>query len=245
MRISYDSGDWTSPQKMGDRRRILPIPQIGDIYEAFEQDYTIARSAFAALPFNTESEDVPATYLQSESPAKDLGNEKMSWTRTYYPVPPDWSESNTFAPTFPGFPGYIITPSNTSARGRLPFSPTGGVDSRIYYEYFMVGPGQTYETDADIPLNEVQEFVFTDNPTIPNQSVVPAAGLNFGTQYWAPTTPTQEEYKTWITNAAANGWATGKVWLAEANPGQYVVQCNKERLVGNIWCRITRAVLAQ
>lgn len=250
MRTSYNSGDWSTEQKLGDRRRIVPIPQISDVYEAFEQDYTIERASFAPTAFNTASPDDAVSYLQSESPGIDLNNEKMKWTRGYYPVPPDWSESGTFAPVFPGFPGYIITPSNTAVRGRAPFSPPGGVDCRIYYEYFMVGAGQTYASDADIPLNEVQEFVFTDNPTIPNNSVVPAAGLNFGSQYWAPTTPTQELYKIWMTNAAALGWASTRAgtWPGGMVPntdGQYVVQCNKERLIGNIWARITRCILAQ
>lgn len=242
MRSSFNSGDWSTEQKYGDRRRIVPIPQISDIYEAFEQDYTIARASFASTPFNTASPDDATAYLQSESPASDLGNEKMKWTRGYYPIPPDWSESTTYAASFPGFPGYIVTPSNTSVRGRNPFSRL--VDCRVYYEYFMVGPGQTYNSDADIPIFRPQDWVFTDNPTLMNASVVPAAGLNFGSQYWAPTTPTQEEYKDWITHAAADGWDSGKAWLGEANPGQFVVQCSKERLMGNLWARITKAVQA-
>lgn len=243
--ITYRSSAMTTAAKFGDQRAIYPISRIADIYEAFEQDYSILRESFATTPFNTASPDNPAAYLQSENGVQDISGGIRKWTRTYYPIPPDWSTAGTFAPTFPGYPGYVIPPTSTATRGRNPFSPPGGVDCKIYYEYFMVGTGQTYATEMDIPLYPVQQFPFDADATIQNNSVVPAAGLNFGTQYWGPTTPTQETYKTWITNAAALGWASGKVWLGETNPGQFVVQSTREQLAGNIWARVTRAVLAQ
>ncbi len=246
MRTQYIAGDWTVAEKYGDRRRIVPIPQIEDVYEAFEQDYTIARASFDTEPLNTASPDDATAFLQIESSGQDLGNEMMRWTRGYYPIPPAWDDWGTFAPTFPGFPGYIILPNAGAAanQGRNAFS--NNVDCRIAYEYHMVGPGQTYANAGLIPLNPVQTYYPTANPTFYAPSVVPAAGVGFGSQYFLPTTPTQEDYQAWMANAAAHEWESGTATTPGPNgQGQIVVQCNRERLIGNLWALVTRYVLAQ
>jgi len=243
--ILYRSAPMDNAQAVGDKRDFFPIYKLKDTCRAFRQDFEQLSSAFTSLPLNTPHPDDGSFFLQDESEGNDRQAYIRQWTRTYYQIPGNWSTAGTFAPTFPGFPGYIVLPNSSATQGRNPFTPTGGVDCKIYYEYFMVGTSQTYASELDIPLYPVQKFYFTANPTLPCQSVVPAAGLSFGDQYWLPTTPTQEEYKTWIANATADGWDSGKVWLGETDPGQFVVQSTREQLAGNIWARVTRAVLAQ
>ena len=252
----------TTAAAAGDVRKFYPVPQIEDQCYGIEQDFEVLSSSFAALALNTPHPSDATCFLQSETPTGDQGGFITRWTRRYYQIPPGWDDSENYAAKFPGTPGYAILPNSGSAGllGRNSFTPPGGVDSRMHWDYFMVGAGRTYASADLIPLIPVQVYYPTAEPTQFGDSVVPAAGLTFstesgGSQYFLPTTPTKETYFGWVTNAAAHGWAsgyddgTGK-WQAAGqplvtNPGQIVVECRKVRLMGNIWGRMTRYVLAQ
>ena len=246
--IKYTGSLMADAAKCGTLRRFFPIPQISDLCYAFKQDYEQNRASFAALALNTVSPDDATAFLQNESDLQDQDGEVVKWTRSYYQVPPSWDDWDNIAYTFPQTPGYIVLPSGVSNPvGRNPFTPIDGAKCRIRRDYFMVGAGQTYANEGAIPEIAVQTYVGQLNPTffLEPPQVVPAANLVVGTLLYLATVPSKETYFGWVANAKALGWASGRAGTADVNPGQIVISCKPERLVGNIWARVTPYILVR
>lgn len=240
----------TVASKCGTLRKFFPIPQIEDLCYGFRQDYEQDRASFVAVPLNTASPDDATAFLQNETELTDSGAEIVKWTRTYYQIPPSWDDWENVSYTFPQYPGYIIlsaiNPPAANQQGRDPFTPANGVTCRVHRDYFMVGAGQTYATEGLIPVIPVQTFHGLLNPNFyssPTQ-VTPVGGIVIGNTQYLESVPNRTVWDGWVANAAAQGWASGRVGTADANPGQIVISCKPERLMGNIWASVTRYILA-
>lgn len=260
--IFYRSAPQTDAAPVSDKRVFFPIPQISPLCAAWKQDFQQLRANFVALAFNTPHPDDPSFYLQNENETSDSGALITKWTRSYYQIPPSWDDYETISFTFPKTPGYLVLVSGQSGLiGRDPYTPPNGVVARNHRDYFMVGAGRPYVTAANIPLIPVQAFVGKLNPqfyTSPPQvvdNIDGNGGTTIGTTQYFETVPNKTTYFGWVSNAAAYGWSSGYddgsgKWQATGqpaviNPGQIVISCKLERLMGNIWARTTSYVLAQ
>ena len=179
-----------------------------------------------------------------------------------FQVPPSWDEPQAFVYTFPGYPGYLLGQGGTTnpalaGRPAFPFN----VQSRLQHDYYIVDPNGLVTGKKDAagnPLNIVTSsdlipiiqrtlYYVIGNTTlfIDPPSVVPVGGLNVGSTFYFETVPNQATYKTWVANATSLGWSSGRVGTADTSPGQLVAEMSVPmRLVGNIWMRTTRYVLA-
>jgi hypothetical protein len=245
--ILYRSTSQTDAAAASDIRKFFPIPQIEDLCYGIEQDFEQLSTVFAALPLNTVHPTDATCFLQSESQTNDKGAFIGRWTRKYYQIPPSWDDWENQSYTFPGTPGYLNVGQGGNYIGRNAYTPVNGVKVRVHRDYFMVGAGQTYANEGLIPDIAVQTYVGQLNPQYfwDPPSVIPAAGITIGNTTYLASVPSKENYFGWVTNAAANGWASGRVGTADANPGQIVISCKPERVMGNLWARVTRYVLAQ
>jgi len=248
--IQYTGSTMAVASKSGALRKFFLIPQIEDLCYGFRQDYQQAASSFAAVALNTVSPDDATAFLQNETELADMGAGMVQWTRTYCQVPPAWDDWENVSYTFPQYPGYIrlssSSPPAANQQGRDPYTPVNGVTCRVRRDYFMVGTGLTYATEGAIPVISVQTFHGLLNPnfyTSPTQ-VTPVGGIVIGNTQYLESVPNRTVWDGWVANAAASGWACGRVGTADANPGQIVISCKPERLLGNIWARVTRYVLA-
>jgi hypothetical protein len=219
-----NDGTFTSATLDGPGRKSFPIP--GDnVSFIVEQEFLAAFANFAPLALNTAHATYTDAYLVSESPLQDLGGGIAKWTRTYAQVPAARNEFETFSYQFPGLLGSSNPPYDQywvadTGGGRDP--RTEVVTSRLHYEYFLIGDGGAYATVADIPQISAQEYTLVANPNARIPYLL-AAGI-----YLSDSTPTKEAYLEMID--------AGTELVAEDS--------RVERYMGNIWCRITRYVVA-
>lgn len=192
------------------------------------QDYTCQRDSFIPLALNTAHPDDSNFVLVKEDNFQNLGGDIVQWTRTYAKNPAAWDNEGsysepggTMAYAFIGFVG--VTGINVDAvTGRERQVQTVGV--RLHREFFLTGPGQTYEDPNDIPIIEEQEYFYGD----------PSDGLKTDFLGDSPpldeeTTPSRTEYVAMITGG-------------DEIPVQASVVT---RWMGNIFMRETRYVLAK
>ena len=258
--LLYRADDRSTARAVSAARYFFPIPPIedesapgaGDQCYGIEQDFEIAQTSFKALAKNTVHPVDTTCFLQDEAVTSDKGAQVLRWTRRYYRVPRSWDDWENISYTFPAFPGYLVLPSGaTTPIGRGPQTPPNGVKCRVHYDYFMVGTGQTYQTEGDIPDIAEQTYVGAANPTFRQDPPLVAdnigglGGTLVGTSLYLQTVPDKTTYSAWVANAAANGWAAGRVGTTDANPGQIVISCKPQRVMGNLWARVTKYVLAQ
>ena len=226
---------------------VLPFPS-GD-KSKLEQEFQQQNDSWAATAFNTVHAEYPGYYLQAESPRADIGGGMVKWRRTYMAVPPSYSFWENISYTFPAYPGYLILPSGSSTPvGRGTVTPPNGVTCRVQYDYFMVGSGQTYATFGLIPDVAVQTYKGLLNTyfSIEPPMVVGPGSVHIGTMYFLETVPNQSTYQAWVANAAAHGWASGTAAAPGAyGQGQICVSCKPQQIIGNIWARVSKFVLAQ
>ena len=232
--------------KRGTIRKFFPIPRLSASCYAFYQDYQQNRSNFAATALNTSSPDDAAAYLQNESELRDEGGELVSWTRSYYQIPPAWDDSQTYTYSPIGYSGYMPDPTtglisgSLAGRLRIPRKFT----ARVHRDYFMVGTGQTYATASAIPIYRGQVYYIANNPTSFFDY------LSDGGASWPfATVPTRTNYEAWkaitaptgaqITAGIATGIAcTGAI--ANAQGGEIIAEDSSlENYAGNIWARVT------
>lgn len=249
--LLYRSAAQTDAVAVSDIVKFFPVPQIGDLCYGIKQDFEQLSTSFVPLAHNTVHPNDATCFLQLEEQTTDQGALLTHWTRSYFQIPPSWDDWENTSYTFPQYPGYTIQPGVAATPvGRDPYTPANGVKCRVHYDYFMVGSGQTYANEGLIPDIPVQTFSGKLNPqyfSSPPQVVdnVADGGTLVGNSFYLESVPNKTLYLSWAANAAANGWASGRVGTADANPGQIVISCKPERLAGNIWARITRYVLAQ
>lgn len=256
--ILYRSSAQTNPQAVSDVRKFFPIPQIEDLAYGLEQDFEQLSSNFIPPLLNSPHPTDGTCFLQSVSGGSDKGAYITQWTGKYYQVPPGWDDWENVSYTFPSFPGYLQLPSGVlNPIGRGPYTPPNGVVCRVHHDYFMVGPGRTYTDASKIPIVPVQSYVGKLNSTFFNDPpmVVPVGNITVGSSEFLESVPNQGVYQGWVTNAAAQQWAAGYdngsgLWQVPGQagvvlPGQIVISCKLQRVMGNLWDRVTRYVLPQ
>lgn len=217
--------DLTIPIATGGRRISFPID--GDpTAQILEQDYQQGIDDFVPLDLNTPHPDFPTFYLIAETEIQNLGAGLGQWTRRYATLPAARDDYETFAYRFPGLLGAYNPPYNQywvndPGDGRDPRTDT--VNSRLAYEYFLIGPGQTYTAAGDIPIIPAQQYTLVGNDNVVINYLL-AAGV-----YPDDSTPTKEDYLAMI--------AAGTELVAEDS--------RVERWQGNIFQRVTRYVKAK
>lgn len=238
--------------------RLLTVFDGDNAVYVLEEDYVISLPSFASLALNTAHASPYATYyLVKESELRPVGvSDVVMWTRTYAQIPATRSDWSTFAYRFIGYAGTMGVNNplpgqgTTYTPGRLPF--TQAVPCEIVNEYFMVGTGGSYTDAGSIPVILGQKYfspvgsvaitsgVATFTPTytpgstqyiatgIPTDYITAASGDDF---YFVPipTTPTRKQYET-----------------LRANGTQIVTEDSSiSRWMGNIYCRVTKKVIAR
>lgn len=221
MAAIYIDGDFDVAKPCSQRRLSAPFPGVStDLL--IEQDFIQFFANFSPLAINTADSGtgaVSGAYLVEETPLQDLGGGVAKWTRVFAKVPSTRSEFESFIYHFPGYSeAYINGVPQDSSGYRRPFDLT--VTSRMQYDYFITGSGQTYTTPQAIPTNIRQRYYITAyGPTIPIDG--PFLG--------SATTPTKTAYVSLVSN--------GTEIIAEDS--------HLERWKGNIFVRATRYVVAQ
>lgn len=216
----------------------------------FTQQWMQSRISFRPTPLNTahpsyrQTPDYSAFKLVSEGPRQDVGGGIVKWTRTYARVPESHDEFESYAYSFIGFQG-VWTVGNAGATVNATGRPRTShvVTSRVHHDYFLVGPGGSYASAADIPVLKGQRYYGGDDPgpSIPLEVdyVMDALG---GTP---ATSPSRTEYNLWIANALAEGFGSGVAPDGDT-PGQICAEDSRlSRWNGNLWLRQSRYVLAQ
>ena len=181
-----------------------------------EADYT-------PLALDTAHGTIAGAYLVSEENHARVGGGVLSWTRVYATVPSAWNDFVTVSYQFPGYKWN--TGDGFVDRGE-PRSIS--VPCRVLHEYFLCKTGQTYETPEDIPVIERQRYILTYGDegvsdvdyVLINSDPGPTGFL---------TTPSGAAYDALVT--------AGTEIVAEDS---YL-----ENHGGNIWCRITKYVVAR
>ena len=235
----------TDAAKCGTLRKFFPIPRLSATCYAFKQDYEQDRASFAATALNTVSPDDATAFLQIESELSDGGGEVMTFTRSYYQIPPSWDDAQTYSYTPIGYSGYMPDPTtgilNGAVAGRL--RNPRKFTARVHRDYFMVGAGQTYASAAAIPILRGQVYYIANNPTSYYDYLSDTPAWPFA------TVPTRANYEAWkaitaptagqIAAAIANGIAcTGAI--ANALGGEIIPEDSAlENLAGNLWARVT------
>jgi hypothetical protein len=232
-----------------------PKTSAGGDKSKLEQNFQQQNDAWATTAFNTVHPEYPGYYLQGEGPRADIGGGMVKWRRTYFAIPPSWDDWENIQYTFPQTPGYIVLANGVNGViGRNPYTPRSGVTCRVHHDYFMVGgpstlggANQTYANEGQIPLIAVQTYCGKLNPQYfsdPPQ-VVPVGDIVIGNTKYLETVPDKATYFGWVANAAQYGFSSGRVGTTDNNPGQIVIACVPQRVMGNLWALVTRYVLAQ
>lgn len=142
----------------------------------FTQPWMQSRRSFVPTPLNTahpsyrQTPDYSAFKLVAEGPRQDAGGGMVKWVRTYARVPDTHDEFESYAYSFIGFQGVWFVGnqgSSVTATGRPRVSRV--VTSRVQHDYFLVGPGGSFETAAEIPTLKAQRYYAgaTPGPVIP------------------------------------------------------------------------------
>ena len=225
---------------------LLPYPNADK--SKLEQDFQQQNDAWTAMAFNTVHAEYPGYYLQAESLRADIGGGMVKWRRTYVKAPTSYDNWENMSYTFPAYPGYLVMPVGVlTPVGRGAFTPPNGVNCRVRYDYYIVGTGQTYASYGLIPPNAVMNYhglanaYFQINPPM----VVGPGTIIVGTLQYLETVPNQTAYQTYVANAVALGWGSGRVGTADANPGQLCISCKSQQIVGNLWAMVSKYILAQ
>jgi hypothetical protein len=246
--------DYTTAQPVSVPAFESPIPATTDEY-FFDQEWQQYRANFSPLALNTAhpstglTPDYSSFKLVLEGPRRDIGGGVIQWTRRYAVVPASYDDFQSINYSFPGYSGVIaigswwnmgsVAATIVSGRPRLNWK----VDTRVHYDFFLVGTGGSYTDAGGIPQ------IFRQLYTLPT-----ALGANdLETDYLmdslgggvGPSTPTRTVYDGWITNASTYAWGAG-IAPGGVHPGQIIAEDSiLTRWMGNIWQRQSFYVLAR
>lgn len=211
-------GNWTQAAVDGPPRFIPSMPYTSKAFY-FEQDYVQNELDWVATALNTTSPDFPSYVLVEEGAPQSPGSGVRKWTRKYALVPDSWSEpGGNYSYNFIGIVSFPLLPT-----GRV--RQVLEVPMRIQRDYFLVGSGGTYGTEA----------LMVAGATIPQQvyalTLYPSSFVQLLTAIGAdvPTTPSSDQYLSWVNTGSEIAVDTS-VFV---------------RWMGNIWCRETRYVKAR
>lgn len=209
----------------------------------FVQPFMQLLKDFLPLALNTAHFDADFTdwVLVKEGTKQHAGGGMVKWNRTYAIVPDSWDDWEIYGYPFIGYQGiYLagnignVNPVAVTGRPR----ETQKVDSRVHRDYFLVGPGLTYETAGEIPILIGQQYYAGGLGGQKTDYIMDAFG---------GTSPTRTAYEVWVANADSNAWTGDWVGaVSPVNPSQLLAENSTlTRLHGNIWVRASRFVLAQ
>ncbi len=250
--ILYRTSNFLDCKPQGQPRPKFLLPaQSGIQFQAysFDQDFSQQIDRFPPAPKNTVASN--ATFglndanaiLVAMSQPRDKGSAIGHFTGTFSRVPASWVDFKMMPFTFPGFPGII------GSTGRDIFSDV--VPARIVHDYFVLDPANIISSCApgtpatatvldsgggavttvfqlgDIPTIKRTFFVvaFGGTPDFTNRtnSITPIGGTLVNGVTWYQTLPSLANYKTWISNAATNAWAS-TIWNGTTDTGGTIGQ---------------------
>lgn len=253
---------FASPKPHGPPRFSSPFDGDNANY-ILEEDYVVSLASFTNIALNTVHPVYAGYYLVKESELSPvMVSDVVKWTRTYVSIPATRNDYSTIAYKFPGFAGNmgVMNLSQQFAAlgfvkyvpGRLPFTQT--VSCIIVNEYFMVGTGGAYPNAESIPVNIAQRYyispgtvtvsgsTFTFVPLFPPVGGITDSNNGVLTDYLAnaasgnpyfitpiPSTPSRDAYQAFIN--------AGTLLVAEDS--------SVSRFMGNIFCRVTKKVVAR
>lgn len=248
--------DWSTPQQHGSTR-LTTVFDGDNSFLVLEEDYVQEISSFTPLDLNHQHASPYGTYyLVKESALQPIIGDMVKWTRTYAQIPATRSDYSTVAYRFIGYAGIfgVLNPLPGQGTTYTPGRPVQlmSVPCEIVNEYFMVGTGGSYPNPLSIPINLAQKYyqplgnvsisggvaTFTPKYTpgsaqdietgIPTDFLTAAIGDDFYFQP-IPTTPTRKAYET-----------------LRANGTQIIIEDSSiSRWMGNIYCRVTKKVIAR
>lgn len=233
--MAYSDGNFAIAAQDGGENIILAFE--GDpTARLLESHWIVDAGSFATTALNTKHPTNGNYYLVAETDVQDIGGGLVKWKKTYARVPAKRSEYESFVYTFPGYAtkvgstiqtpfGLLTTllPTMTDP-GRIPQART--VQSRLEFEYFLVGTNGTIQSASAIPVVRAQRYVYGSafglltGRDIPDRILLHDATL---------CTPDVTTYQGWVT--------AGTEIVAEDS----VIR----RWRGNIYERVTRYVVAQ
>ena len=250
----------------------------------FKQDFMQLLVNVTPLALNTPYcttgfiPDLSGYYLIAEGEKQDMGGGVVKWTRTYSAVPASYDDWEPYSYTFIGS-GPLGAIATAQQVGRMRFSEK--VTCRVQNDFFklgvavtdpITGASVTPTTPGAIPqifaLAYCSQFVLSSvqyGGYFYRQDYVSDTLVNTNVGWLTVSTPTATEYASMISDANANGWASGKsfqvisgdpalVSISSINTaghtyykGQIVAEnstLERWQRTGSIWIRKTRYVLA-
>jgi len=180
----------------------------------FSQPMTQYFEDYAPVAINTTyTINGVSVYLLGDSPLQNIGAGVAQFDRNYANIPDPHFDYETGSFTYPGYFG-----------GRPPTTQTSSV--QIGYEYYIVGPGQTYETPGELPLVADTRLIY--------YSGLDVSILSGGEIFVGPaTTPTDTDYAALVTAD-----------LTSPDSYSIVVDSKPEHYAGGIWAVVTRRTKA-
>lgn len=255
-------GDFSTAAVQGPPRFSAPFDGDNTFY-LLEQDYVISLLSFAPIALNTGSPDYANYFLVKESTPEPVGvYDVVKWTRTYAKIPASRIDPSTVSYRFIGYAGNMgvlnLTAQLAAAgfSGYVPGRPPNAqtVPLFITNEYFMVGTGGSYPDFASIPINLAQKYYTSAG------SFTIAAGVGTFTPYFPPVggttdiangTPTDYLTESTVGSpyffVAVPTVPSRTVYQALVSAGSLIVveDSSISRWIGNIYCRVTKKVVAR
>lgn len=232
MTIAYTSGNHSVATAVSLPEFTAPIPGVNIDY-LLAQDFQQLEVNYVPLALNTPHPHYADFLLVSEGEKKDVGGNRVQWTRIYAKIPDVYTEpGGSTVYEFIGFDGFLPNVglgtdyAFDAPVARQPKAELAQV--QITHDFFLVGPGETYETWEDIPLIAVQTYRYVDS-----SQNVDTKYLTDVPPFLRATVPTKEEYQAMIT--ADEG---------DTDSFSIVTESNVTRWQGNIFERETRRVKA-
>lgn len=203
-----------NPEENGPIRKAFPFHnKFGDAdHVVFTQPYMQQWEDYGPPTLNDSATIGGETvYCVGDEGLSDAGAGLVAFDRQWANVPASHFDYETTSVTYPGY-----------TETREPYTQT--TQAQIEYEYFLVGPGQTYTTPDEIPL-----IAETRMTSLDGEDAYLLSGNVYINFAGGGTTPTIEDYQDWVA----------------AETYEIVVDCRVEQYLGNIWSRITRSVQAK
>jgi hypothetical protein len=226
MAHTYTDGDYTVAAPNS-------LPVFEQPFDGVAADYILRQTWFqlkenkTPIALNTAHPDYADYKLVKEGPETDLGGGVVEWERIYAKVPTSYDEpAGNFIYQFPGF----IYNDAEAIEGINPrpdaFSKT--VPLQLEHDFFLVGPGETYETWQEIPRIAATKYHIAGHEDWVTTVVGDSPPLA------TATSPSRAEYEALIAADEATDDSFSIV----------VEESKVERWMGNIYRRDTLRVKA-
>lgn len=181
-------GDFTVASATAKPTFSNPFPEVNVQY-VLRQPFMQLLANFAALDLNTAHPDFADFKLVEESDRIPIGAGLVTWERTYASLPADFDQFESTNYFYIGYYGLSLAINVTASTGRKRRSRR--VNSRITNEFFLTGPGGSYDDPADIPIIAAQIYYY-GNPDVVEDYIGDSPPLD------TPTTPSRTDYEAMI-----------------------------------------------